>query len=274
MLITQQDIDDLHGLILSERTGPSLPEPEKQILQAFLSKPEGIDPNAGMKRSDGKPPTLLNHLGREKLLEMIHSVALTLETYFDSDPHGRSSSYRLYLAHTETNDTYQLLIAPNKPSLFAAFKKQLRRKRSPSVPKPAPRVFLCHSSGDKAYVRKLWGRLLSAGFQAWLDEVDLIGGQDWDAEINKAVRTSDIVVVCLSLSSIDKEGYVQKEIKFALDVADEKPEGMIYIIPARIEQCDIPGRLAKYHRIDLFEPDGFEKLGRAIWHKVNSRKPG
>ena len=59
-------------------------------------------------------------------------------------------------------------------------------------------------------------------------------GQDWDLEIQKAVHKSDTVVVCLSNSSITKEGYIQKEIRFALDVADEKPEGTIFLIPARL----------------------------------------
>jgi hypothetical protein len=49
------------------------------------------------------------------------------------------------------------------------------------------------------------------------------------------VRAADAILVCLSPDSINKEGYVQKEIKYALDVADEKPEGVIFFIPARLE---------------------------------------
>jgi hypothetical protein len=43
------------------------------------------------------------------------------------------------------------------------------------------RIFLCHSSGDKIAVRKLYHRLRADGFNPWLDEEDLIPGQDWDA---------------------------------------------------------------------------------------------
>ena len=55
-----------------------------------------------------------------------------------------------------------------------------------------------------------------------MDEINLVPGQDWAIEIKKAVRRSDFVLVCLSASAVTKNGFVQKEIRFALDVADEK----------------------------------------------------
>src|SRR3712207_6126465 len=98
-------------------------------------------------------------------------------------------------------------------------------------PRPL-RVFLCHSLGDKPAVRDLYQRLRAEqGIEPWFDEEDLLPGQDWDQEIQKAVRAADVVLVCLSRSSITKAGYVQKEIRYALDVADEQPEGTIFIIP-------------------------------------------
>ena len=105
-------------------------------------------------------------------------------------------------------------------------------------------VFICHSKDDKRKVRKLCKRLIADGFDAWLDEEKLLPGQDWDLEIRKAVRGSEtLVVVCLSSDSITKAGYVQKEIRFALDVADEQPEDAIFIIPVRLEDCSVPDRL-------------------------------
>src|ERR1700731_3380819 len=105
------------------------------------------------------------------------------------------------------------------------------------------RVFLCHSSDDKVSVRPLYEQLVREGFDPWLDEKKLLPGQDWEREIKNAVRRSDAVVVCLSKSSITKEGYVQKEIRLGLDVADEKPEGTIFLIPLRLELCTVPDRL-------------------------------
>lgn len=40
------------------------------------------------------------------------------------------------------------------------------------------RVFLCHASGDKPEVRKLYSWLRTIGTSPWLDEEDLLAGQD------------------------------------------------------------------------------------------------
>jgi hypothetical protein len=45
------------------------------------------------------------------------------------------------------------------------------------------KVFLCHSTDDKRKVRDLYRRLISDGFNAWLDEEKLLPGQNWDFEI-------------------------------------------------------------------------------------------
>jgi WD40 repeat protein len=126
------------------------------------------------------------------------------------------------------------------------------------------RIFLCHSSDDKSMVHEVYEKLCKKGFQPWLDETDLLPGQDWRLEIRQAVRKCDVVLVFLSKKSINKEGFVQKEIKYALDISDEKPEGSIYVIPARIEKCEVPDRLLKWQWVNLFEADGFEKLYESL----------
>jgi tetratricopeptide (TPR) repeat protein len=132
------------------------------------------------------------------------------------------------------------------------------------------RIFLCHSSGDKQAVRDLYKRLCADGFDPWLDEENLLPGQDWHQKIPEAVGMADIVLVCLSRDSINKKGYVQKEIKYALDVADEQPENTIYLIPLKLEECDIPQRLRRWHWVSLFEPKGYERLLNALKHRAES----
>ena len=82
--------------------------------------------------------------------------------------------------------------------------------------------------------------------QPWLDEEELYPGQDWDMEIEKAVETADAIIVCLTKNSISKEGYVQRELRIVLDYADYKPEGTLYIIPLRLEECEPPRSLRKW----------------------------
>ena len=132
------------------------------------------------------------------------------------------------------------------------------------------KVFLCHASGDKPAVEKYYDALINDGVDAWLDKKNLIPGQDWQLEIPKAVKSSDVVIVFLSSSSITKEGFVQKEIRIALDTADEKPDGTIFIIPARLEDCEAPERLSKFHWVDMFEKDGYERVLDALRIRANS----
>ena len=126
------------------------------------------------------------------------------------------------------------------------------------------KVFLCHSSADKPKVRKLYHFLKEQGVQPWFDEDDLIGGQDWQTEIPKAIETSDVVLVCLTKNSVDKEGYIQKEIKFALDKALGMPEGRIFLIPIKFEECTVPFSLKRYQWIDLFDDNNYLKIIKAL----------
>ncbi len=126
------------------------------------------------------------------------------------------------------------------------------------------RVFLCHAKEDKAYIRKLYQLLNQNGIDSWLDEEKILPGQSWKSEISKAINNSDIIVVCLSKKSVTKEGFVQKEIKFALDKADEKPEDTIFIIPARLDECEVPYRLVEWQWVDLFRRSGISSLFESI----------
>ena len=126
------------------------------------------------------------------------------------------------------------------------------------------RVFICHASEDKQKARDLYRHLVKDNYDAWLDEEKLLPGQDWQLEIRKAVRNSDIFVVLLSSKSVSKTGYVQKEIVQALDFAEEQPEGTIFLIPVRLEDGLIPERLKHLHWVNLFSDDGYERLLRAL----------
>ena len=135
------------------------------------------------------------------------------------------------------------------------------------------RVFLCHSSSDKERVEELYDRLLKSGsVEPWLDTKNLLPGQVWEFEIIKAVREADIVLACLSNESITKEGFVQKEIELALNEAGKKPEGSIFLIPVRLEECSVPHRLQHLQWVDIFEYKGFERLIYAMRARASSLK--
>jgi formylglycine-generating enzyme required for sulfatase activity len=134
------------------------------------------------------------------------------------------------------------------------------------------RIFLCHASEDKARVREVYHRLRAIdGFEPWLDEEDLLPGQEWAREIPKALQASDFILIFLSRISVAKRGYVQREMKLALDAWQELPEGAIHTIPVRLDDCDVPESFRRYHWADLFDPSGFDRIVRAIRAEVAKR---
>jgi len=133
-------------------------------------------------------------------------------------------------------------------------------------------VFVCHASEDKPQVRELCRRLRADGIDAWLDEERLLPGQDWEMEISAAVEQSDAVLVCLSRSSVEKVGYLQKELRRVLDVAEYQPEGRIFVIPVRLEDCAVPARLNRWQYADLFVENGYELLRQSLVEGVAGHK--
>ncbi|WP_419547878.1 SUMF1/EgtB/PvdO family nonheme iron enzyme [Microcystis sp.] len=138
-------------------------------------------------------------------------------------------------------------------------------------------IFLAHASEDKPAVLALHERLKQAGYKPWLDKKDLIPGQNWRSVIPKAIANSQLFIACLSQRSIAKQGFVQREFKMALNQYADRPPNSIYLIPLRLDECDIPDlrqeeyglNLRDLHWLDYWEEDGFEQLERAITHQFN-----
>ena len=130
------------------------------------------------------------------------------------------------------------------------------------------RAFLCHSSRDKEKARELHIKLNEHGYDVWIDEKKIMPGQNWEFEIERALELSDVILVCLSSLSVNSESYIHKEIKVALDRAEKMPEGEIFIIPCRLDDVEMPQRLKKFQWVDLYTPDGLDKLKQSLSSKA------
>lgn len=131
-------------------------------------------------------------------------------------------------------------------------------------------VFICYASEDSSKAEALHEYLIGYGLKAWFNKRNILPGKNWEDEIHSAIRNSHTVIALLSKSSITKEGFVQKELRTALDVANEKPEGTIFVIPARLEDCQIPSSLAKYQWVDLFSENGLENMMQSLQERARS----
>jgi len=133
------------------------------------------------------------------------------------------------------------------------------------------KIFLSYASQDKLLVRKLSERLACEEWiDPWVDEKKLLPGQDWRLKIEEAVETSDIVIICLSTNSVSKEGFVQKELRYAKEISLEKPEETIFLIPLRLDDCEPPRGLRFFQWADYFG-DKQEETYQALLQSLNLR---
>ena len=126
------------------------------------------------------------------------------------------------------------------------------------------KIFLSYAHADQVAVEKLYQQLSTAGFNPWMDCKDILPGENWDASIKNAIHTSDIFIFFLSPNSVDRRGYLQKEIKIALNNWEEKLDNDIYLIPAKLAECKVPEAVSKFQWVDLFRKDGPERLIAAL----------
>lgn len=106
--------------------------------------------------------------------------------------------------------------------------------------------------------------MVADGLNVWLDAERLQPGQDWQKEIRDALLKCDVVIVCLSGRFDKKHGYRHEELKLALEKANFLPDDEVFIIPVRLEKCDMPEALRHLHRVDLFKAGGYKKLVRSL----------
>jgi len=136
----------------------------------------------------------------------------------------------------------------------------LRQANSARKPARQMRVFISYASPDLRRVRGLYRELRQkSGLDLWFDRESLVPGDDWQYEITRAIRSCDIVVICLSSRSVRRRGFAQKEIRWALKKADEQPEKTTCIIPVKLEACEIPKRLAHAQCAELFNRKGHNR---------------
>lgn len=138
----------------------------------------------------------------------------------------------------------------------------------------SPKVFLCHANEDSKRVENLFYLLRDEGLDPWFDKENLLVGDRWEDEIYQAIEKSDFFAICLSKTSVNKTGFIQKEIRTAVNEYQRRPQGVAYLLPVKLETCKVPEikldsntRLADLQWIDVFKNDinAVKKLAMGIW---------
>lgn len=133
---------------------------------------------------------------------------------------------------------------------------ELKVEQQPASPSKVPDhvVFISYTPEDREAAQRLASDLAEAGARTWLDVNNLLPGQDWQKEIRTAIVSSNVFLVLLSSHMMNKTGFIQKEILYALEEMDRRPADKTYLIPVRLDDCTVPDRLSSLQWVDMF-PD-------------------
>jgi CheY-like chemotaxis protein len=142
--------------------------------------------------------------------------------------------------------------------------KLLRMRPTDASAQGSIKIFLSYASEDEAEVKMIYHRLALEELKPWMSSEDIIGGEVFSLSIEHAIRDADFFLPILTKNSVNKRGFRQRENKQALDLWLEKMARDIYIIPTRLDDCEIPEELDKFQSVDLNKEGGWKRLIRAI----------
>jgi hypothetical protein len=144
------------------------------------------------------------------------------------------------------------------------------------IPETRPRAFIAYVQEDLALARRLCRDLAAAGCAPWLDREQLLPGQNWPRAIERAISVADAFVACFSPRALVKRGQFQSELRYALQCASQVPPEGVFLIPVRLEPCQVPREIARqWQYTDLF-PDwgrGVERIAAAVHQAGAGRIP-
>lgn len=121
------------------------------------------------------------------------------------------------------------------------------------------RVFLIYAREDLDAARQLAGELREHGFTPWLDVDEIAPGQVWKKAVIRALEESAVALVLVS-KHLTKKGFVQEELKVALDTLQEQDRDISPVVPVRLDETEVPESLSHVQWVNLFDDTGMERL--------------
>lgn len=127
------------------------------------------------------------------------------------------------------------------------------------------KVFISYAKEDQKIAIQYYEWLETEGFMPWLDIKKLKGGQNWELEITRAFKSAHVIILLMSSKSVNKRGFVQREVKDALDNLRYKNPDDIYIIPVIVEECEVPDYISeKIQFINNIYGNAFDSLKSSL----------
>ena len=192
------------------------------------------------------------------LLDRVEDLVKSIQQLIDGNTEAaRATIERIGLSEGKRDGSFETAVPREVLEMVAelgASKSTFNRGQIPRIQADLS-VFLCYAKEDTEIARKMYDGLSDHGINVWFDEESLMVGDNWEKEIHRAIRESDYFIVLMSRKSVSRIGYLNREIRLALDTYRNRPPGETYIIPALTEACESSfEELNELHSVKLF-PD-------------------
>lgn len=126
-------------------------------------------------------------------------------------------------------------------------------------------VFISYAKEDQSLALDYYARFNDEGVSPWIDYHKLLPGQNWEFEIDRALKEANVVVLLLSPRSVSKRGFVQREAKDAIEQLRYKKEGDVYILPLILEPCEVPSFISdKLQYVDMTSVGAWSRVHQAL----------
>lgn len=116
------------------------------------------------------------------------------------------------------------------------------------------KVFISYAREDIESSRRIYAYLASIEeLSPWMDKENLQPGENWRETIFAAIAESSLFILLLSRLAFARKRFLHEEIDAALRRHSAFPENQPFIVPVRLDDCDLNGDIARLQTIDLDE---------------------
>ena len=132
------------------------------------------------------------------------------------------------------------------------------------MPDTGQSIFISYSREDVAFARDLRERLIALGHQPWMDLFDIPAGARWPDEIDRALRSADVIVGVMSPASLDSTN-----VKDEWDWVIANSRRLILLMA---ESCEVPFHYVSINYIDFTndQTESFTALAQALDAQVTA----
>lgn len=125
-------------------------------------------------------------------------------------------------------------------------------------------VFLSYSSASQPWVRKFTEALTASGVSTWFDAHEILPGERWQAQIEKALRQSRVLIMVLTPESVQRAWTF-----FELGAALADGKRIVPVLSDDVDPSTIPAVVRQFQFVREKSPEAAaRRVAEAVAHET------